>query len=571
LSIGTDSIPADKVYDDWVNKYKLHINFLSLRGPSDFDTAEVEADIENAEDSDSDPSDGEDGTFGENADHSDSDPSDGEDGTVSPRENTHLEEETVAVAVRLQQVEELTVLPEEKKRAMSHEEAHIILRSISIGCFCRLLWINVDSSRRIRPLVDPGPDHDFDLLHFHTHFVEDGSGAEYEAKTKVQSIDYLPRLGETVQRHVFPHPIRTYDVATLYLIVCTGGGHKRCLRKGFGWLKTNITTAVDFLLHSIVIRTLGKTHPLKSWCEYSRVGLGRTGTWFLPGVGEMDDFLGFVRKAIEKTGKGKRRKNECHDFTSEQFLRTLDDQFKTFSGLHQVLSHWKLAAKTFLVDYVNDRCRHDASANRELFIRKMLDQFVRGGCSENGDRLKFVCSQVCADLEELIDDEPFGAIEDVCCGPGSKAGYAVWNGVAQEKYSKQLKKLSDDELMMQGLEKGPRGVRVTLNKRLYSQVDLEHGSCKIGVFVPKLPGGGGSISVQPRKQAPHCHPVCTQSFEEGISEHAIQEVREIACRSVQAFKRAILSGKWKDPGGIMGEKCWSRPDDYMLEKISDKS
>ena len=82
----------------------------------------------------------------------------------------------------------------------------------------------MDSQDQIRSLVlDPGPDHDFDLLNFHQHFVS--GDTPYNYQRKVPEEDILPSLGVTVQTHVFPHPIRVYDVATLHFIICTGGGH----------------------------------------------------------------------------------------------------------------------------------------------------------------------------------------------------------------------------------------------------------------------------------------------------------------------------------------------------------
>ena len=141
--------------------------------------------------------------------------------------------------------------------------------------------------------------------------------------------------------------------------------------------------------------------------------------------------------------------------------------------------------------------------------------------------------------------------------------FAVWNKQSQKVYLQQLQRPSaNNKLEMLGLERGPLGVRVALNKRLYNKVDLEHAGCKIGVYVPKLSGGGGSVSVKPRKQAPHCHPVCSEPFEEGISRVEIKLIKDIAQKSVRAFKKAILNDTWKDPGGIMGEKCWRRPENY---------
>jgi hypothetical protein len=440
---------------------------------------------------------------------------------------------------------------------------------MAIGVFCRLLEINIDSKNRIRPLVDPGPDHDFDLLNFHHHFVN--GIAPYQSAKKVQVKDYLPSLGVTVQKHVFPHPIRVYDVATLHLIVCTGGGHLRASRKGLGWLRTNLTTAVDFLVHSVVLRCLGKTHALKSWCEYSRKRLKRTGTWFLPGVDEVDDFLAFVKKAIATT-RSKKRKNECHDFTSDQFLRTLDDNFKTFRGLEQVLQVWKKFAHTTLKSFAGNESISLARNSRETFIASLVRVFVLGGCNQEGDKLKFVCSQICADMEELIDELPFGEVLSVCTGPGSKAGYAVFQEENHAQFRKKLRGLSVDQLLMTGLERDSRGqVRIIYNKRYHNLVDMEHGGCKIGVYVPKLPGGGGSISVQPRKQAPHCHPVCNTVFDPSISAIETERIKKIASNAIQAFKRAVLNDTWLTPEGTVGEHCWKRPTNYTVDVLADSS
>jgi hypothetical protein len=97
---------------------------------------------------------------------------------------------------------------------------------------------------------------------------------------------------------------------------------------------------------------LGKTHALKSWREFSRTRLKHIGAWFLPSVKELEDFLGFVKKAVDKTGEAKKRKNECIDFNSDQFLRTLDGQFKSHRGLQKVLRVWKTAARRVLEEWV---------------------------------------------------------------------------------------------------------------------------------------------------------------------------------------------------------------------------
>ena len=101
--------------------------------------------------------------------------------------------------------------------------------------------------------------------------------------------------------------------------------------------------------------------------------------------------------------------------------------------------------------------------------------------------------------------------------------------------------------------------------RYVNVVDVEHGGCKIGIYVPKLPGRGGSISANPRKQAAHCHPVCHAGFQESISSVENKRIKEIAGNPILAFKRAVFAKTWMSPTQILGEKCWNRPGDYLLE------
>ena len=93
-----------------------------------------------------------------------------------------------------------------------------------------------------------------------------------------------------------------------------------------------------------------------------------------------------------------------------------------------MLTHWKTQAPKFLKKFAKEveDSQVPASNRREDFVRGMVNEFVEGGCSENGTRLKFACAQVCADLEELIDGLPFGAISQQCTGPGSRAGFSVF-------------------------------------------------------------------------------------------------------------------------------------------------
>jgi hypothetical protein len=516
LSVGDGQMAPDTVYDHWVHRDKLHVNFLKRT------EEESAADLEFSD-----------------------------------------EDEEGALCVN----EQLSELPRETIRSLTTEQGHTIVRCISIGVFCRLLNVNVDDNLRIRPLVDPGPDHDFQLLNFHKHFAGDH---DYSFAQKVPKQDYLPRLGETVQRNVFPHPIRTYDVGTLHLIICTGGGSKRAMRNGLEWVSANVNVAADFLIHSIIIRVLGKTHALKCFCDFSRKRPRQDGDcWFLPGISELRNFLHFMTRCVEHHS-GCKRKNELHDFTSGQFYHTLDEKFKSLDGLRQILSRWERDAETVINEFLQVHL-HDTSQVVELkrrgtFITALMDVFIQAGCTENGERLKFVCTQVVADMDELIDGYPYGSVGDVCQGPGAKAGFSVLDDNARKNYFGAFAQYTNDQLMCVGLERSGverDSIVVIYNKRPINNTDTEHNACKLGVFVHRLPGGGRAYSEKPRKQVPHCHPVKKSSFETGVSVVQLGIIEEIAHNAVLAFKRLVMNDQWNSPQDILGEKCWTRNMDYV--------
>lgn len=547
-ALGVDAskaISVEQVYDDWVDRDKLYVNFLSLRTCTGmpFSSHELpppcELDLMDASDQDLDD----------------------EDDLLEIQELLHDDH---LLDDHLLDGEQLTELPEEKKRSLSCDQACVLLLCISLGVFARVLKLNVDDDDNIRPLVDPWYDHDYCLLNYHKH-ITDG-GKEYDHEDKVPMHDLLPLLGETNQRNVFPHTSRTYDVPTLYLIACTGGGALRESRQGIKWVAFNKRTVADFLVHSIVLRTLGKTHALKRWCQYSRHKNGRIGSsWFLPGVEDTTEFLEFVSQCVAQPGnKQAGRKNELHDFTSSQFFHTLDDQFKSLAGLTRVLDTWHLKA----MDVIEGFLKFEAgivnpqmhSAKRDTFIKSLIEVFVQAGCREKGQRLRFVCSQVVQDMDELIDELPFGPHGRVCRGPGSTAGHAVFGDEAQTEMSLKYTEMTVDNLLMQGLERADDGcIRVILNKRRINEGDREHQECKIGIIVHRLPGGGRSISEIPRKQVAHCHPQKTMLFEDGISMAETAAVLEIAKNAIDAFRRSVISGTWETPDGILGEKVWRRP------------
>ena len=123
---------------------------------------------------------------------------------------------------------------------------------------------------------------------------------------------------------------------------------------------------------------------------------------------KIEDFLAFVKSALRNTTALNRRKNELLDFSSDQFLRTLDEQFKSHLGLEQVLcATGSLQATVYLKALCRVKQQQKSSNDHEKFINSMVNVFVSAGCNQNGNKLKVVCSQVCADMEEVIDGLPF--------------------------------------------------------------------------------------------------------------------------------------------------------------------
>jgi hypothetical protein len=114
MSLGENCVTSKQLYKDWVTRDKLHVNFISLPGSSH---AQVDSMADGEVDSEVDSL---------------------VDDSRMDLEHHDLDED-----------EQLTALAEERKRSMTSDEVAAILRSISVGCFCGLLEINVDSEGRL--------------------------------------------------------------------------------------------------------------------------------------------------------------------------------------------------------------------------------------------------------------------------------------------------------------------------------------------------------------------------------------------------------------------------------------
>jgi hypothetical protein len=124
---------------------------------------------------------------------------------------------------------------EEQDRQQAKKMAHKCKRSqtfkahwdnmikASIAVFCRLLEINIDSGKKIGPLIDANADYhkgSSSLTNYQNIF-----GVVFDQR-------YMSLLGREVQMSPITHPVRAYNPKVLLLMACNNGLLSRCNHPG---------------------------------------------------------------------------------------------------------------------------------------------------------------------------------------------------------------------------------------------------------------------------------------------------------------------------------------------------
>lgn len=155
---------------------------------------------------------------------------------------------------------------------------------------------------------------------------------------------------------------------------------------------------------------------------------------------------------------------------------------------------------------------------------------------------RFQCSQVLANMEELIANSPFGDVKGIGLGHGSLVGKSILDLKSEnvddclDEILLFIQALPDYDLKVLSLHRFTDGVvRLLANNRVLNRVDAEHMLCKLYIIYERLKGGSRSASVSPRLFFEHCHPI------PGITFHKLQTV---AKEVLVSFRGMVEEGNW---------------------------
>jgi hypothetical protein len=147
----------------------------------------------------------------------------------------------------------------------------------------------------------------------------------------------------------------------------------------------------------------------------------------------------------------------------------------------------------------------DVPTSRAHWIEELCSIFMdRCGCREL-ETTRFQCSQVLANMEEIVSCCPFGNIEGIILGHGSSVGRSILALKAEkvddclDQILKLIHALPDLELQVLCLHRTTDGlVRLKANDQVCNRVDAEHMLCKLYIIYERLKGGSRSTSLTPR-------------------------------------------------------------------------
>ena len=220
------------------------------------------------------------------------------------------------------------------------------------------------------------------------------------------------------------------------------------------------------------------------------------------------------------------------NWISPQFERSIDDDLKNISGFVHMMKFWETGAEMYIRETMKGGCR-------EGNIERLMGCFQRLGF--NNKRLKFVCSQILMDMDELLSGFAFGEITNPVLGMGGQYGNKKVNlglETGETAYCgvyRQLYTMSSQRLAVMGLETSEHQIVVSLNGRPLHMGDAEHMLCKVYIASERAPGRSRGGSKNPMVQQHNQHPLFGVSF---------METKEVAKTAVHAFLELTKDGQW---------------------------
>ena len=441
-------------------------------------------------------------------------------------------------------------LGEFEKKSRSLAEQWDVAVNCSLGSFARLLELNVDNSGKVGPLLDYNKSfhHGESSLDNYTKHL--GSTAP-----SGDSSQYMKQLSPaSVQKSPTPHAIRTYDAAKLTLMLGNGGCGRRVERKGLGYVKANTSQVADMLFQCLLVEVV-RVPILMEWSNFVRDGTGSSPIQ-LPTLDEVVPFLDFIQDIMSVN----------KFLTTRNLLQTqyeIHIGFGTLSGFQRILSYLSHNLENWLLSITAEvAILKSATPPVDIFdlCRSSLSSLLSGPQalgSWNGPKVQFFCQHILMNMNELIDDWPFGVPDHVILGFGGLFGAKRLKRGVDENLSirevlcLQLETIRDSvtasDLKMMGLERrlGTSIVVVILNQREICAVEPEHFGCLDMVSSERETGGSRGSGNRYEVSTPHCHPVPHMHFH-----LQSPEIARVAIMAMKELKAKVDMGGQSHPNGI---------------------
>jgi hypothetical protein len=377
----------------------------------------------------------------------------------------------------------------QEARTCSLDQFLVHMKTLSVAGACRILSLNVDDDGLLGPLLDPMEEDSFVLSNFLEHFG-DQSASDQDSL-------YMKHLSGIHQLVAMPSMIRAHDPKVAFLIECAG--HQRHLRPGIGFIRSNKSITSNFLFQSIIVKSIGKVSHLIELSKWLNLCEGGTSTKMrLPTVEDSQVLIDFFHQSmISEGGYLKKRNDWLHgQYQQDVSLHTPAD-YENFIGC--VSTHTRA--------FIDILCQKgtDDQLTRVECIDTLCSIFMdKCGCRDLVTT-RFQCSQVLANMEELIANSPFGDVKGIGLGHGSLVGKSILVLKSEnvddclDEILLFIQALPDYDLKVLSLHRFTDGVvRLLANNRVLNRVDAEHMLCKLYIIYERLKGGSRSASVSPR-------------------------------------------------------------------------
>jgi hypothetical protein len=436
------------------------------------------------------------------------------------------------------------------RRTVSPEMFTAHLQNLMVGVAARAARMNLDSDCKIGPLIDPVPKNakgNIDKTQ-NPNFIK-------VFGRQALRIKYMNLLSYLHARRAYPSALRTLDVKTWnYITSCILGGERVQTPDGKEWMRSNQEKVCDLFFQAVVTETSGrmtsnrqfrKEHPLPPGSDLCPTSL--------PILAEIDTYLDWMQRRCVSERNGKMTDMLHGQYAPEPKMQNFED----FSAFLKCLAHHipSIVENCLLMSTEGNTDRRNAIISRicTVFVDKL--EFAPG------QNLRFMVSQILANMEEVIAGDPFGKVMDVPLGSGSRSGlglidfdsmyFRVWRrknkGIEKMTTKEKLElilqwlgTLSKLDLALMGIDKKPEGLFVKCNGRRLTLIDAEHMVCKIYIIFEVMPGGGRAFSNAPMLSFAHCHPV---------KSYYCQRLHDAALSILRSFIVSVQKGQWITPLG----------------------